>query len=105
MQQKPPNNNNRRRNRRIVKETDDKIYFDNGLVTETLPGTMFKVRIDREKSGQTLPPIFLVANLKSKLIRSVKIIKGDKVKVEVNPIDMYFNQDQGILKGTVIQRY
>jgi translation initiation factor IF-1 len=97
-----PSNNNKRRGPKTIKETDDKIYFDNGVVTETLPGTIFKIKVER---NSTLDPIFLVCGLKTKLIRNVKIIRGDKVKVEVNPVDMYFKQDEGILKGTIIQRY
>jgi translation initiation factor IF-1 len=98
---------NNKRRRRVAVEKADKIYFDKGVVIETLPGTQFKVRIDRQgKDGQSLPPIIIVANLKSQLVKArIKVIRGDLVKVEVNPEDMYFNIEQGILKGTIIQRH
>jgi translation initiation factor IF-1 len=98
--------NNKRRKRTSV-EKADKIYFDKGVVIETLPATQFKVRIDRQtKDGQSLPPIIVIANLKSQLVKSrIKVIKGDSVKVEVNPEDMYFNQETGVLKGTIMQRH
>jgi translation initiation factor IF-1 len=98
---------NNKRRRKIAIEKDDKIYFDKGVVIETLPATQFKVKVDRlGKDGQNLPPIIIVANLKSQLVKArIKVIKGDLVKVEVNPEDMYFNQEQGTLKGTIMQRH
>lgn len=99
--------NSRNKRRRISVEKDDKIYFDKGVVIETLPATQFKVRVDRQaKDGSVLPPIIIVSNLKSQLVKSrIKVIKGDLVKVEVNPEDMYFNQENGVLKGTIMQRH
>ena len=99
--------NNKNKRRRIAVEKADKIYFDKSVVIETLPATQFKVKVDRQgKDDQSLPPIIIVANLKSQLVKSrIKVIKGDLVKVEVNPEDMYFNQEMGIIKGTIIQRH
>jgi translation initiation factor IF-1 len=97
----------RNRRKRVSVEKDDKIYFDKGVVIETLPATQFRVRVDRiAKDGTILPPIIIVAGLKSQLVKSrVKVIKGDSVKVEVNPEDMYHNQETGILKGIIMQRH
>ncbi len=99
--------NNRNKRRRVNVEKDDKIYFDKAVVIETLPSTTFKVRVDRlSKTGEVLPPILIVAILKAQLVKAkVKVIKGDSVKVEVSPEDMYFNLEAGILKGTIVQRY
>jgi translation initiation factor IF-1 len=99
--------NSRNKRRRTSVEKDDKIYFDKGVVIETLPGTQFKVRVDRQsRDGTALPPIIIVSNLKSQLVKSrIKVIKGDLVKVEVNPEDMYFNDENTILKGTIMQRH
>jgi translation initiation factor IF-1 len=98
---------NNRRKKRVVKEKDDKIYFDKGVVIETLPGTMFKVRVDRlSKTGEALPPIIVVCHLKSQLVKAkVKVIRADSVKIEVSPEDMYFNAETGVLKGTIVQRH
>lgn len=82
------------------------IYFEQAEVIETLPGATFKVRVKREvDKDKELTPILIVCNLKTKLIkRRVLIIKGDQVRVSVNPIDMYFDETQNILKGTIYER-
>lgn len=97
----------RRRTIQIDERKEDFIYFEDGVVTETLPGTNFKVKVKRgpDESGNQLPPIEIVCGLKAILIkRRVMIIKGDTVVVEVNPMDMYHDLDSNILKGTIIQR-
>jgi translation initiation factor IF-1 len=97
----------RKRFREIRKE--DYIYFENALVTEALPGTLFKLKVDLKAKSNTeekIPSIQIVANLKTKLIKKkVLIIKGDKVTVEVNPTDMYFDEEDKILKGLIIERH
>jgi len=84
------------------------IYFEDGVITEALPGTNFRVKVKRVSQDPNieLADIQLVCALKSKLIkRRVKVIKGDSVVVEVNPADMYYNvNDTTTLKGTIIQR-
>ena len=82
------------------------MYFDNGIVVETLPGTVFKIKVDRSsKDGEAVEPIFIICKLKTKLIkRRVLIIKGDKVVIEVNPEDMSYNSESNLLKGTIIER-
>jgi translation initiation factor IF-1 len=99
--------NHRRRVRKQESRKEDYIYFDFGEIVETMPGVTFKVKVIRKSldKDKELPPIFIVCNLKAKLIkRRVMMIKGDRVTVEVNPEDMYFNQDENILKGTIIER-
>jgi translation initiation factor IF-1 len=106
------NNNNQRRTRPREPRKEDFIYFEDGLVTESLPGAQFRVKVKRltkdKNTGEDIEhePIQLVCLLKTKLIkRRVLVIKGDKVVVEVNPIDMYFDEENNILKGTIIERY
>lgn len=102
-QSRPPNPRSRRK---VIKEKEDKIYFEKAVITETLPGTTFRAKVERQSKDPANPlaPILINCNLKSKLIKNVKIIRGDVVKIEVNPEDMYFSQELGILKGTIIQR-
>lgn len=102
-QSRPPNPRSRRK---VIKEKEDKIYFEKAVIIETLPGTTFRAKVNRPSKdpANPLPPILINCNLKSKLIKNVKIIRGDIVKIEVNPEDMYFSQELGILKGTIIQR-
>lgn len=107
---KKNNSNNNQRPRRRFRENrkQECIYFEYALVTETLPGTQFKVKVELENRDpeKPKPPIQIVANLKTKLIKKrVLIIKGDKVTVEVNPNDMYFDEENKILKGIIIERH
>jgi translation initiation factor IF-1 len=98
----------KRRRRQIVETTKDEnfVYFDEAEVVETLPGVTFKVKVKRElDKDKELAPIFIVCGLKPLLIkRRVSIIRGDRVRVVVNPIDMYFDEEKGILKGTIFER-
>ena len=57
----------------------DKIELS-GIVEEALPSTLFKVKCD---SGQ-----FVLATLAGKLRQNnIRILPGDRVKVEVSPYD------------------
>lgn len=96
---------NSRRVRKVFIEQDSKIYFE-GVVYEALPGATFRVKVKRPSKDPLAEASFfyIVAKLKAALVRKLKIIKGDYTKVEVNPEDMYFNQEQGILKGTIVER-
>lgn len=96
----------RRRNQHSDNRKEDFIYFENGIVVESLPGTTFRVKIDRQgEEGNELPPIVLVCSLKTKLIkRRILVIKGDTVVVEVNPADMYYDEENNILKGIIVER-
>ena len=99
--------NHKKRRPQIEERKDDFMYFDNGVVTETLPGTSFKIKVTRESADETktIPPIILICNLKTMLIkRRVIVIKGDNVIVEVNPEDMYYDVENNLLKGTIIRR-
>lgn len=58
---------------------ENKIYKF-GIVLEALPSTTFKVRLD---SGEEI-----IAHLSGKLrLYRIKILVGDKVKVEMSPYD------------------
>jgi translation initiation factor IF-1 len=96
---------NSRKVRKNFVEQDSKIYFE-GTVFEALPGATFRVKVKRPNKDPEAEVLFfyIVAKLKAALVRKLKVIKGDFVKVEVLPEDMYFNQEQGILKGTIVER-
>ncbi len=103
----------RRRRRRNFAEQrkEDFIYFEDGVVVESLPSTTFKVRVKRltkdkiTGENKELEPMTIICHLRTKLIkRRVQIIKGDNVVVEVNPMDMFFDEENNILKGTIIER-
>jgi len=60
-----------------------------GVVTETLPGTKFRVKID---DGHEL-----LAHISGKMrMNYIKILPGDKVIVEVSPYDL--------TKGRIVRR-
>ncbi len=91
--QRPGNNQNRRRRRRVFEKKADKIYFD-GVVVDTLPGVRFKVKIERSND---LEPLILECNTKSILkVKRVRMVKGDRVSVELDPSDLS--------KGLIVSR-
>ena len=60
-------------------ERDDRIEFE-GIVVEACPGAMFKVDM-----GSTIIPATLSGKMRQNRIR---ILPGDRVKVEVSPYDL-----------------
>lgn len=105
---KPTSGRRRRKSSFDDSRKEEFIYFEDGVITEALPGTSFRVKVKRVSQDPNieLDDIQLVCALKAKLIkRRVRVIKGDSVVVEVNPEDMYYNlNDTTTLKGTIIQR-
>lgn len=64
-----------------------------GVVEECLPDTMFHVRIDAAGKEH-----FVMAHLSGKMrLHYIKIMKGDRVKVEMSPYDLE--------KGRIIYRF
>lgn len=71
--------------------TDHKntIEFD-GFVTEALPNTLFRVRLEDSR--------IILCHLSGKMrIHYIRILPGDKVKIEMTPYDK--------TKGRIIYRY
>lgn len=61
-----------------------------GTVSETLPNTTFKVRLDNGHE--------LLAHISGKLrMHYIKILPGDKVKLEISPYDL--NRGRIIWRG------
>ncbi len=59
---------------------EDKIQVE-GLVTEALPGTQFRVKLDNGVS--------ILAYLSGKMRKYyIRILLGDRVKVEMSPYDL-----------------
>lgn len=64
---------------------DDVIEFE-GTVVDTLPNTMFKVRLDGQ-NGKEGPVI--LAHVSGKMRQfNIRILQGDRVKVEMTPYDL-----------------
>lgn len=61
----------------------DVIEFE-GMVTEALPNAMFRVEVN---TGQTALTILTTISGKIRMNR-IKILPGDRVKVELSPYDL-----------------
>lgn len=72
----------------------DKMEFD-GVVVETLPNTIFIIKID----DPSFPPGFTLRGYISGKMRMnyIRIIPGDRVRVEIDPAD--------ITNGRITYRY
>ena len=59
---------------------DDSIEFE-GAVTETLPNTMFRVRLENGHE--------IIAHISGRMRKNyIRILTGDKVRVELTPYDL-----------------
>ena len=59
---------------------EDNIEFE-GLVVETLPNTTFKVKLENDH--------IITAHISGKMRKNyIRILTGDKVKVEMSPYDL-----------------
>lgn len=91
------NNRNRPRRRRKPKAIEhefkpDKIYLE-GVISDPLPGTRFKVRVER---AEGLEPLIVDCSVKTIFkLKKIRMIKGDKVTVEIDP-----NED--LTKGIIV---
>lgn len=68
---------------------DDKIQLD-GMIVEALPGTQFKVELDNKHH--------VLAYLSGKMRKFyIRILLGDRVRVEVSPYDL--------TRGRIVYRF
>jgi translation initiation factor IF-1 len=59
---------------------DDSIEFE-GVVTETLPNTMFRVKLENGHE--------IIAHISGRMRKNyIRILTGDRVKVEMTPYDL-----------------
>ena len=79
----------------LSQEQRNKKFEVDGVVEECLPNTIFRVRLDLEEDDKEHE---VQAHLSGKMrIHYIKIMKGDKVKIEISPYDLE--------KGRIIYRY
>jgi len=65
-------------------ENTDERKIVNGLVTEALPNTMFRVRLDDNKTNDSSTEI--IAYLAGKMrMHRIKVLIGDKVELLLDP--------------------
>ncbi len=73
-----PDSDNRNFREHMAK--DDVIEFE-GTVAETLPNTMFRVRLENGHE--------IIAHISGRMRKNyIRILTGDKVKVEMTPYDL-----------------
>jgi translation initiation factor IF-1 len=64
----------------VYMSKDDSIEFE-GTVTETLPNTMFRVKLENGHE--------IIAHISGRMRKNyIRILTGDKVKVEMTPYDL-----------------
>jgi translation initiation factor IF-1 len=69
-----------RRPARYVQMTKETIEFE-GVITESLPNAMFRVKLENDH--------MVLAHISGKIRKNfIKILPGDKVKVELTPYDL-----------------
>ena len=72
-----------------MSDKEEKIEFE-GEVTEALPHTMFRVRVDNDHE--------VLTHISGKMRRHyIRILPGDRVKVELSPYDL--------TRGRIVYRY
>jgi translation initiation factor IF-1 len=77
-----------KKNKNQEPEKEKGIVFE-GVIEETLPNAMFRVKLD---NGHTI-----IAHVSGKMrIHFIKLLPGDRVKVEMTPYDL--------TKGRIIYR-
>ena len=68
-----------------------------GTVTENLPNTLFRVTVEETDETPELSGEHLLCHLSGKMrMHYIKILPGDKVKVQVTPYDL--------TKGRIVYR-
>ena len=60
-----------------------------GKVLESMPNTLFRVELEKEGVPEALAGRVLICHLAGKMrMHYIRILPGDKVKVEVTPYDL-----------------
>ncbi len=73
-------------------------FIITGMVTEVLPNTIFRVKVDSGFENIIMENNEILAHLSGKMrIHRIKVLIGDKVKVEVSKYDL--------TKGRIVQRF
>ena len=67
---------------------EDQIVMD-GTIVEVLPNTMFRVQLDPANPEDVRPPTIVIAHISGRMRKNyIRIINGDRVKVELTPYDL-----------------
>jgi translation initiation factor IF-1 len=67
----------------------DNVIIVEGEVLENLPNTMFKVQLNLGKSEEIQAEKVILCYLSGKMRKNyIKILPGDKVKIELTPYDL-----------------
>lgn len=70
------------------KDKEDGIEVE-GVVREALKGSKFRVEMQIGEYDPNVEPVYILAHIAGKLRKNfIKIVPGDRVKVEVSPYDI-----------------
>ncbi len=73
-----------------MSKNTEQVFVIDGTVTEQLPNAMFRVKLENE--------ISIICHVSGKMrMFNIRILPGDKVKVEITPYDPS--------KGRIVYRY
>jgi translation initiation factor IF-1 len=68
--------------------SSSQVFVTFGIVVENLPNTMFRVRID-DASHPEIAEKVILCHLAGKMrMHYVKLLPGDRIKCEINPLDL-----------------
>ena len=83
----------RRKRKSLEFEKDPNMIYLDGVIANSLPGTRFEVKVERGE----LDDLMVECKLRTvyKLMRRFRLIRGDKVSIEINP-------NQELDKGTIV---
>ena len=82
-------------------ETDENGIGFEGKVVDTLPGTRFKVLVERAKG---LEPMYINCQVKTFFkLRNIKIMKGSTVRVLVD-LQQGINPEDNSISGVIVER-
>ncbi len=69
-----------------------------GVVTEALPNAAFRVKVESLPSGPDGNPHMVLATVSGKIrLNFIRILPGDRVKMELSPYDL--------TRGRIVYRY
>ena len=78
-------------------QKDEKILLARGIVTEALPSTLFRVKLQDKNTGQTEEEKEILAYLGGKMrMHRIKVLIGDSVEVVLDPYGG---------KGRIVKRF
>ncbi len=68
--------------------SDQKNYVAEGVVSEHLPNTMFRVALDTSSESALIGKMVLCTIAGRMRLNYIRLLPGDRVRCEINPLDV-----------------